>query len=475
MLTLSTFVELLAGQTLEARFVVRDVVDSLDAVRRDALFAASAESDVDGHASLEQAFAAGAIAALVERDVPAGEATVLDLRQPLDESALAEAQPPVVLRVDHTRLALMEVAAAWRNRFKDLRVIGVTGSVGKTMTKELAYAVLSERYRTYRSEDNVNNALGLALSVLRITEKHERVVLEMGLHNGGNIASLAHMTRPAVGIVTTIEPIHLDQTGSLERLIDAKSQLLENLPPGPAGVAILNMDEDLVMQMRGRTEADIFTYGLNPNADLWASELEGMGLDGMRFWLHHAGQAMQVRVPMLGRHAVHTALRAAAVGLVEGLSWRDVLMGLQSSVAELRLVAVRGPRDSIMLDDTYDASPESVIAALNLLRELEGRRIAVLGDMRGLGNFENQGHEMVGIRARQVVDELVTVGELGEKIAHAALNDGLAANQVHILPGIEEAVAYLRGGIQAGDVLLVKGSSSLGMGRIVAELEQVHA
>jgi UDP-N-acetylmuramoyl-tripeptide--D-alanyl-D-alanine ligase len=222
--------------------------------------------------------------------------------------------------------------------------------------------------------------------------------------------------------------------------------------------------------MAGLTQARVFYYGLSPAAGLWADEVEGMGLDGIRFQMHYGDDSLHVKVPMLGRHSVQTALRAAAVGLVEGLTWQEIIEGLRAPTAQLRLVSVRGPRGSTILDDTYNSSPTSAIAALNLLDELAGRKIAVLGDMRELGAFEREGHEKVGMRALEVADVLVTVGPLARLIGETAIRWGMPAHAVHMVESNEEAVVLLREMVAELDVVLVKGSRVLEMEDIVDAL-----
>jgi UDP-N-acetylmuramoyl-tripeptide--D-alanyl-D-alanine ligase len=237
-------------------------------------------------------------------------------------------------------------------------------------------------------------------------------------------------------------------------------------------VAILNYDEPLVRQMAKNTSARIVYYGLSSEADLWAGEIEGLGLEGVRFVMHYQGESVHVRVPLLGRHSVHTALRATAVGLVEGLDWQDIVEGLQDSRMQLRLVAVRGPSGSLILDDTYNAAPPSVIAALNLLAELDGRRVAVLGDMLELGDFEERGHRMVGARAAQVADEIIAVGKRARWIADEAVQSGMQEGAVFALLDSQQAINHLQDHVGRGDVVLVKGSRGMHMDLIVTALEE---
>jgi UDP-N-acetylmuramoyl-tripeptide--D-alanyl-D-alanine ligase len=308
--------------------------------------------------------------------------------------------------------------------------------------------------------------------MLKLEERHQRAVLEMGFYAPGEIAELCRIARPQVGVITNVSQVHLARAGSLEAIIAGKAELVESLPPAPEGVAILNDDEPHVRAMAGRTAARVISYGLTEQADLWASEVEGLGLDGVRFVMHYQGELIHLRVPLLGRHSVHTALRAAAVGLAEGLTWQEIAGGLQNPQAQLRLVAAWGPQGALLLDDTYNAAPESVIAALNLLSELEGHKIAVLGDMLELGEFEERGHRLVGARAAEVADELVTLGDRGRWIADEAIRAGMAGESVTMLPDTQAAVEHLRGRIRATDVVLVKGSRGMHMDQIVSALER---
>jgi len=476
MLTLGYFIETLSGQPsptgagVAAQPITDVVIDSRRA-SAGALFVALPGEKADGHEFVGEAFSRGAIAALVAR-VPEGvRCTSLDLRHgPPAGADLERLAVPVCLIVEDPLAALQQAATFWRARFNP-RVIGITGSVGKTTTKELVAAVLEQRYRALKSEASHNNEIGVPLTLLRLTPADQRVVLEMGMYTTGEIAQLAAMAKPHVGVVTIIAPVHLERAGTMERIIKAKTELVRALPPAPEGVAILNYDDERVRGMAAATQAHAFYYGLNPAADLWADEIESEGLEGIHFQLHFRGETLHVRVPLLGRHSVHTALRAAAVGLVEGLTWEEIIRGLQASgPAQVRLVAVTGPGGAIILDDTYNASPPSTIAALNLLAELDGRRIAVLGDMLELGAYEREGHKLVGRRARDVAEILVTVGPRARMIADAALEVGMPPDRVKVFEDVEEAIDLLRGLVGEGDIVLVKGSRALHLERIVAAL-----
>lgn len=464
MLTLGDILHALTGYQPAGNepVVASFVVDSREA-GPGSVFVAFAGEKVDGHAFVADAFGRGAIAALVER-APDGEWPVVDAR---DGAAPLPARLPVVIRVNSTLRALQAIARAWRARF-DVRVIGITGSVGKTSTKELTAAVLSRRYRTLKSPGNQNNEIGVPLTLLNLRPEHERAVIEMGMYAQGEIDTLCDLARPSVGVVTMIGPVHLERLGSMEAIVAAKRELVVALPED--GTAVLNKDDERVMSMAAYTQARVFTYGLDPSADLWADSIETMGLDGLRFTLHHRRERLTVRVPLLGRHNVHTALRAVAVGLIEGVRWDEIIAGLNASAAQLRLVVSDGPRDSLIIDDTYNSSPDSALAALNLLADLNGRRIAVLGDMLELGQAERQGHRVVGRRAADVADILITVGTRARTIGAEALALGRPADQVLMVDDAPAAVPLLEELIAAGDVILVKGSLGMRMDRIVTAL-----
>jgi UDP-N-acetylmuramoyl-tripeptide--D-alanyl-D-alanine ligase len=468
MLTLADVIEGLTGRRPEAleQPVSRTVIDSRQ-VEPGALFVALKGEHADGHDYVADAFSRGAVAAIVERDV-APPGLTLDLTGPAPTLPSAWSLP-LVLKTADSLQALQRLATFWR-RQHSVRVIGITGSVGKTTTKELAAAVLARRYVTLKSEASYNNEIGLPLTLVHLTDEHEHVVLEMGMYDVGEIADLVHIARPHVGIVTIIGPVHLERAGTLERIVEAKTELIEALPPEPEGVAILNFDDERVRGMAQATRARVFYYGLSPEANLWADHIEGLGLDGIRFRLHYGDETLHVKIPLLGRHSVHTALRATAVGLVEGLSWQEIIEGLREPSAQLRLVAVPGPAGATILDDTYNASPASTLAALNLLDELDGRKIAILGDMLELGNYEREGHEKVGMRALEVADVLITVGRRGAIIGQTALRWGMPADRVHIFEENAAAIALLQELVMGNDVILVKGSRAMQMEEIISVL-----
>jgi UDP-N-acetylmuramoyl-tripeptide--D-alanyl-D-alanine ligase len=467
MLTLAEVIEAITRQksSLGSGQPVTDVVIDSRLAIPGCLFVALQGEQRHGHEFVAAAFGAGAVAAIVEADMSV-DCQCVELRGGLDP-APATLELPICLRVESSLRALQQLGTYWRNQHHP-RVIGITGSVGKTTTKELVAAVLARRYHTLRSRGSYNNEIGVPLTLLELTPAYERVVLEMGMYDVGEIAELAQIARPHVGVVTNVGPVHLERAGTMERIAQAKAELVEALPPD--GTAILNYDDPLVKGMAERTQAQILYYGLSPRADLWASHIQGMGLEGIRFRLHYERETLHLRVPLLGRHSVHTALRAAAVGLVEGENWQEIIEGLQGGMPQLRLVAVEGIKGSTVLDDTYNASPQSTLAALNLLDELDGRKIAVLGDMLELGSYEEKGHRMVGRRVIDSVDVLITVGRLAHVIAEEAQTWGFPASEAYTLDENSQAIELLKQIVAPNDVILVKGSRAVHLEEVVMAL-----
>ena len=471
MLTLADAIEALTSfRPLAVAVITEAVIDSRQVIPG-SMFVAIPGEQVDGHDFLGDAFKRGASFALIQREVNDSFRTI-DLRSVTSASSFTERDftTPLCLRVENTVTALQQIARYWRRKL-DLRVVGITGSVGKSTTKEMATEVLSTRYRTLKSPGNLNNEIGLPLTLLRLSHGHQRAVLEMGFYVPGEIAFLCDIALPQVGVVTNIGTVHAERAGSQEAIARGKAELVQALPPAPEGVAILNFDDPWVRKMEEKTKARVFFYGLSPEAHLWADQVVGLGLDGIRFRLHYAGETLHVKIPLIGRHSVHTALRAAAVGLAEGMNWQEILEGLMQGHTQLRLAAVRSETGALLLDDTYNASPESMLAALNLLDELDGRKVAVLGDMLELGPYERGGHEMVGLRAAQVANILLTLGERAHIFAEAARRAGMKKSSIIEFDDFDPLVEWLKSNLTKDDAVLIKGSHGLRMDRITSLLE----
>jgi UDP-N-acetylmuramoyl-tripeptide--D-alanyl-D-alanine ligase len=415
------------------------------------LFVALPGERTDGHEHLAEAVANGAAAVLVSRPgLPA-----------------ADLASTSVIRVGRPLAALGAIAAGWRSRFDPLTV-GITGSIAKTSTKEAVANVLAVRFRTLRSEGNENNEIGLPLTVLRLDPADEALVLEMGMYAGGEIADLARIGRPRIGVVTAVQPVHLSRIGSIEAIERAKGELVEALPAN--GTAVLNADDERVVRMAARTPARVVTYGFAPAADVTAEAIEAAGADGMRFTLRTSAGRQAVSLPSLGRHAVHNALAAAAVGGLAGLGLDEIATGLAVPPAAAHRGELVRLGNVTIIDDSYNAAPASTRAALAVLASLPGRRVAVLGEMLELGAVHEAGHLEVGTAAAAVADLLIVVGPGAEPIARAARAGGMSAGRVLQVPDRQAALEALRPRLAPGDVVLVKASRGIALDRLIEDL-----
>ena len=440
----------LIGQTTTRSFSTI-AVDSRNVVPG-CCFVALRGERVDGHRFVADAVRAGASVALVERPVPG-----------VPESAAA------IVQVSDPLTALQELAAWWRLR-SAVRVVGITGSTGKTIAKETVADVLGRRLCVLRSEGNLNSETGLPMTLMRLETEHEVAVLEMGMYTVGEIARLAEIARPEVGIVTAVHPTHLLRAGSIERVAEGKSELPRALPAD--GLAILNADDERVAAMRSLTRARSVTYGLADDADVRAVDVEARGLSGTEFTLRAPWGERRMRSATPGRHLVPHALAAAAVAERFGLGLEDVEVALAAgSRAPHRMALVEAAGGYTVVDDSYNASPVSVLAALDFLAETpvagSGRRLAVLGDMLELGPDEEEAHRRVGARAAGVVDGLLAVGSRARWLADAARAAGLG--RVVAVEDVEAAVEALQRTLdpRPGDLLLVKASRGIELDRLV--------
>lgn len=429
-------------------------------LRPGSLFIALRGERFDGHDFVADAAAAGAAAAMVSREWA-------------DEHPDA---PLPLLVVDVPVDALQRLAAWWRDQLDDLLVVGITGSVGKTSTKETVATVLARAGLTYRSPGNLNTEVGLPLSLLEVTPEHRAAVLEMGgAYAFGEIRLLAEVARPRIGVVTNVHPVHLERMGTIEAIAETKSELVDAIPED--GWAILNGDDPRVRAMAERCRGQVLFFGLGPGNDVRASDVESEGLEGTSFWLHMAGESNRLTIPLIGGHAVELALAAIAVGHAVGLDLADMLVGLAEPGVQMRLLVMEGPNGSQMIDDTYNASTPSVMSALGLLEVMSPQRaIAVLGDMRELGAETENEHITVGRRVGEVADVVVTYGDLARTIGReAATTDGRFDAGPPVVTSFaldqrDELIAYLLRELQAGDVVLLKGSRGLQMEDIVKRL-----
>lgn len=418
------------------------------------LFVALQGEQADGHRYLADARRAGAAGALVE-------AAWVD-----DEGA--DHPDFVVIEVADTLRALHQLATYWRNLF-DIRMVGITGSIGKSSTKEVVAAVASASFNVLKSVGSYNNEVGLPVSVLRVTPDTDVAVLEMGgAYRFGEISELADIAQPDIGVVTNVTHSHLSRMGSLEAIAQTKVELIQALPSD--GLALLNADDPRVAAMASEAECRVQTFGLADECDLKAVDVVGLGSDGIEFTLVRGERQDRVGVPLLGRHSVHMTLAGIGVGLELGMDLPDILRGFHAPNVQLRLILTPAVNGATILDDHYNANPASSNAALTLLAELDAtRRLAVFGDMLEMGDFEEEAHRIVGRRVAETADGLVTVGDRAWFIhdEFSKMRPDALAGHYQTKDALAEA---LKGLMQPGDLVLVKGSRGVQMETVIEQL-----
>ncbi|MGI5838430.1 MAG: UDP-N-acetylmuramoyl-tripeptide--D-alanyl-D-alanine ligase [bacterium] len=440
----------------EAEVTIGGVSNDSRRIKPGDIFFALPGEESDGHLYVPAAFAAGAAAAIVTRPAAVG---------PLPGGA-------VVLHVPDAVAAMAALARACLKRISPV-VVGVTGSVGKTTTKDMIAAVLSEKYPTLKNEGNLNTEVGLPLTVFRLEEHHRAAVLEMGMRGPGQISYLAGIAQPLVGVITNIGETHIELLGSVENIARAKGELLAALPAG--GTAVLNGDDVWCRRIAATFAGNTIFFGTGRSLAVTATNIRSRQERGIAFLAHFGSHSVEMSVPVPGQHNVANALAAVAVGWRLGVEPAAIARGLaRFAPSEMRLAVIDAGRFRI-INDVYNANPQSMRAALRVLDELAGgRRVAVLGDMLEMGEHARSGHQAVGEFAGQKVDLLVTVGPQAALIA-AAARAALPPEAVHSFGTNGAAIDFLRDIVAAGDTVLVKGSRGMQMEEIVACLQKLTA
>jgi UDP-N-acetylmuramoyl-tripeptide--D-alanyl-D-alanine ligase len=423
--------------------------DSRD-VRPGNLFVAVRGVHVDGHDYISEAFGRGATGALVTRE-----------RRPVEPSVV----------VDETGRALLVLASDERQHL-GARVVGVTGSTGKTSVKDLAAAVLATRYRVHASPRSFNTEVGVPLTLLNTPERTEVVVCEMGSRGRGHIAMLCEAAGPHIGVVTNVGVAHMEMFGSAEAVADAKAELVEALEPD--GVAVLNADDPVVRGFASRTHARVLYFGTSSDTEVRGEDLALDEMGRPSFTLRTSVGTERVELAVPGEHMAWNALAAAAAGVALGLSAGECAAGLKEArVSAWRMELVDGAGGVRVLNDAYNANPASMAAALKAARWIagDGRCVAVLGEMAELGPISGGEHERVGeLVARLGIEHLVVVGREAGMIAVGATREGVEPDRVTRCDTVDEAVGAVRVLVRPGDLVLVKGSRVVGLERVAEAL-----
>lgn len=446
------------------RLVAGRADHAIDAISTDtrrlppgALFWALRGERFDGAAFVEEALARGACGAVVPADA-------------VPDARVWQGRDVVVIAAGDPLRALQEAAAAHRARF-ECPVVGVTGSNGKTTTKEMAAAILSQRGPVLKTEGNLNNHIGVPLTLFRLGAAHRAAVVELGINHPGEMTRLCEIARPTVGVITNVGHAHLEGFGGLDGVARAKGELFEAL--GADGIAVVNLDDPRIASLGAGLACRVLTFGLT------AGDVRGCIVDeetrsGTRIEIRHGGARAECVVPVVGRHNAANALAASAVAVALGADLESAAKGLERfRPAAMRSELVTAPSGVVVFNDAYNANPSSMERALDTAGRLRGagRVYAVLGDMLELGAGAESLHREVGrAAARAGLDGLVAVGPAARWIAEEARRAGMSARAVVSVDAADDAVAVIAGWCRAGDVVLIKGSRRMALERVATGL-----
>ena len=423
------------------------------------IFIATKGAAVDGHTFIPQVAAQGALGVVCEKapsecDIPKGFPFIL---------------------VEDSFQALKDIAEYYRSQLA-IPVVGITGSVGKTSTKEFIAAVLSVKLKVLKTEGNYNNEIGLPLTVLSVRREHEAAVLEMGISDFGEMHRLSKIARPDHVVMTNIGQSHLERLGSREGILKAKSEIFDFM--NPEGSVFVNGDDDLLCRMREKEGRKVFHFGLNPSNEIFASDLESHGLSGTHAVIHGNLKVFPAEIPLPGDHMVLDALAAAAVGMHFGLTPGEIARGIsQVEIVKGRGAVLKLPFCTV-IDGSYNANPGSMKAAIEMLTLAPERKVALLGDMFELGEEKERLHGETGAFAvAQKLDVLVCTGELSramyeEARACAEKSESAGKMEIFYFESLDEMMGELPRILRKGDAVLVKASHAMGFEKVVEWLKQ---
>ncbi len=394
------------GKLIGADLPITSITTDSRKIENGCMFIAIKGERFDGHSFIEQAWSLGADCVLSQTafDVPEGKALIL---------------------VEDTRAAMLRIANGYRNLF-DICLVNITGSVGKTTTKDMTAAVLSQGGKTLKTEGNFNNDIGVPITLFRLEDDIKTAVVEIGMNHFGEIDTLASACEPNIGIITNVGVSHIENLGSREGILKAKCEMLPHIKKG--GYAVLNADNDMLATIKGREKefglpenVTAVWYGRDKSNDVWANDVVSHGIDGMECTIHMAVGEIRVHITTAGEHMVQNALAAAAAGEIIGLTPEQIKNGIEGfEPTGKRMEVIRLKNGGTIINDCYNANPVSTKAAIDVLSECDGKKTAVLGDMGELGSFGAEMHREVGeYCAKKNIDHVVAIGELSKNMYNA--------------------------------------------------------
>lgn len=404
---------------------------------------------VDGHSFIAQVFEKGAACTLTQRE--------------LTEEEKAFNKP--YIKVKSTLQAIKDIAAFYRNQF-DIKVVGITGSVGKTSTKEIISAVLETKYNVLKTDGNFNNEIGVPLTVFRMNEEHQAAVLEMGISDFEEMHRLSAITRPDIGVITNIGLCHLENLGSRDGIFKAKTEMFDNL--NDDAQVVLNGDDDKLRKVGLVGGKMPVFYGKSDENNIYADNIAPQGLDGISCTIHCDSDSFDVLIPVPGEHMVYNAMAATAVGRILGLDYEEIKWGIENMETIRGRFKIIKKDDLTLIDDCYNANPVSMKASLDVLDYANTRKIAILGDMFELGENEKELHAGIGEHLKEKnIDLVLCVGELSENIKDDS-------KPIYYFKNLDELFSHLDEYIMRNDTILVKASNGMHFEKIVNYIDNFY-
>lgn len=440
-MTISQITKAVKGQLLcgKEEAVVHAVTTDSRQAASQTLFIPIIGERFDGHDFIENVWKQGGSAVLTQKEIPLPA-----------EGA--------VIRVENTFEALADLAGAYKKQYP-VPTVAVTGSVGKTTTKDMLASVLGKKYCALKTQGNFNNEIGVPLTIFRLEKEHQAAVIEMGMSGFGEIRKLASVAQPDVAVITNIGMSHIEKLGSQEGIFKAKMEVAEQF--GPDQILIVNGDDSFLSATKGKGKYKVLYYGIhNPENDVSAKNIINAGIEGVRFTACVEGKEYPVVVPVAGEHNVYNALSAICVGRCFQIPMEQILQGIADFELTAMRMSVEEKHGITVINDCYNASPDSVRAALAVLEGAPGRRkVAVLGDILEMGSFAREAHQQLGKSvAEKKVDVLITAGENASHLAKAAEEEGVT---VYAFQTTEEACAFVKTQVKRGDAVLIKASRGM--------------
>ena len=437
--------------------MINEISTDTRTIKKDNLFIPLIGENFDGHTFIGEAIKKGASTILVQED---------RMQNIIDRDGVN------IIQVKDTLEALTQIAYYYKNLF-DIPFIGVTGSVGKTTAKDLIAGVLSGRYNVHKNIGNLNNEIGLPITLFNLGPYHDISILEMGMSHYGEILNLVNIVHPDIAIITNIGVSHIKYFGSKENVMKAKMEITTNL--GKGNYLLVNGDDEYLKNIdKEGKDYNIIFYGLSPHNDFYPTDVKDLGERGSSFTMNIGGKTAQFKIKQLGLHNVYNGLVAIWIAAKYGMTPKEIQKGLDNFELSKMRLEITNKNDIKIIDDTYNASPDSMKAAIDVLKSVKAdRKIAVLGNMFEMGSFAEEGHREVGeYLANKKIDLLVTVGEMAYWIASEAEKRGLKKENIFTVSTNKDAINILKRDMRNNDAVLIKGSRGMAMEEIVRFLQE---